>query len=403
MRHRVIYITPECPVLSDQLKEKLSKLDEIGVIVDILLLKLIDSNDIISSPLSNEVTLSLFARQLFYLNVQQIESYPLSIERFFKHCLNNIFSQLNGLSHISIKIGYDGQSLSQSTYSQSSNPGLYNPLEHGDLTILTIYCSITKSLLEYPTIKSGNICKCHKALTVEGSSGLVSKGKNYCTISGHLDEKELNGSVIKLGNHVMMTKMPKGKDLLNYLNVIKRVPIQTMTETTLFGPSYILTYKAEYSTMDWEQAKRNKQLFLGLCQYLLQRMEVLITKTNLNVTDGSIEGLMRYYVLMPSTSGNAILLQAIAVAEQVLPFDHLDTENEEVPGHIVSIIDAALSQVPCQNFNPFEFECGYHEMCDECVNNAYYVQTDNTPKEQKKSSNKRTILTITSSGVKYTN
>lgn len=402
MRHRVMYITPECPVLSDQLKEKLSKLDECGVIVDILLLKLIDSNDMIS-PLSNEVSLSLFARQLFYLNVQQIESHPITIERFFKHSLNDIFSQLNGLSHISIKIGYDGHSLSQSTYSQSSNPGLYNPLEHGDLTILTIYCSITKSLLEYPNMKSGNICKCHRAITVEESSGLVSKGKNYCTISGQLEDKELNGSVVKLGNHVVMSKMPKGKDLINYLNVIKRVPIQTMTETTLFGPSYILTYKAEYNTMDWEQAKRNKQLFLGLCQSLLQKMEVLITKTNINVADGSIEGLMRYYVLMPSTSGNAILLQAIAVSEQVLPFDHLNTESEEIPGHILSIIDAALSQVPCHNFNPFEFECGYHDMCEECVNNAQYVQTNNNPKDEQKKPSKRTVLTITSSGVKYSN
>lgn len=397
IQHRIIYITPHCPNLTEDLKDKLLKLDEQKVLVDIGLTKIYDVHDYDPS-IAATTSFMLYLRQLFYANLNQIDFYPVCIERFFKQILTHINAPILGLNQISIKFGYGDYS--QGLNGSNSQNALYNPVEHGDYTILSISCSINPSILNDPKVDQCYICKCHKAKTIDHVSGLLGEKKHYCSVGGVLSEKDIFNNSLSLGQQIVSCKMNEKKKLSVHLDVIKRVPIQSQNEATLFGNTYILTSQAEYNVMDWDTAKRNKQLFYGLCHSLLQRMEVLITKTNIDISTNTVSEINRFYVLTPSTSGNALLLQSIASSDQVLPYN-IDSsfENDITPS--MSIIDAALSQIPCQEFNPFEYESGYHKLCEEYVSKVLQPHTPEKEIHVKKDA-KRTMLTITSTGVIYT-
>lgn len=387
--------------LTNGLKEKFTKLDEHKVLVDIGVVKLFDDHDLASNVHLNS-SFALFVRQLFYANMVSIDAHPLCTERFFKQILCSILMPSYGTNQVSIKFGYSSEYNQSSNLSASQNI-LYNPVEHGDFTILSITCAVSPSILDVPTFYSSSACRCHKAKTIEKTEGLANKKRHYCSVNSLLSDRELVGPRVNIGQQsiVLNKSHLEKKNLATHLSIMKRVPIQSQADATIFGNTFILTHGTEYDVMDWEAAKRNKQHFFGLCQSLLQKMEVLIAKSNLDIVTNTTSEINRFYVLTPSTNGNALLLQSIATADQIVPYNiDISLPNEMISSSL-PVIDAALSQIPCQEFNPFECNSGYNSLCEEYISKIIQPTSTNVEDMNSKKKTKRTVLTITSKGVVY--
>jgi hypothetical protein len=110
------------------------------------------------------------------------------------------------------------------------------------------------------------------------------------------------------------------------------------------------------------------ELLYGMISTLDKQNEGLLTTTTYNFESMKFEPFLQYFLLVPSLTGECLLARSIAVREQLIAVtSEVLQQTKEISREALEVVSDALSSVDKVDFDPFEYQNGFHRIIREWV------------------------------------
>lgn len=173
-----------------------------------------------------------------------------------------------------------------------------------------------------------------------------------------------------LGDSVFRARTEDHAQLLSggtLLMVVKRVELQTLSESLLYGEPSIVTPSSD-AELEWETIKVNSQQFVALWRLLLTKNQGLLLKAR--GYPHAMSPLLSLFILLPNqlSADPSFLLRSVMTREQYLPPPARTlSQAESVQQKMLTEMDQHLNKVAVCDYNPLDHTSQFHEFVGRLV------------------------------------